>query len=130
MARNFTFTESTETPDRNEIVSFIVVCQPQAAATLDEYREKLQLKTLDMCLPKPGVQGHVADQLKALGFDTLLGPHSPDVPASGTVDRFESVFATKLDKKIRTTRVGQSKVTQEWFVIRDGAPRPSVSSIS
>src|SRR5262249_18542169 len=108
MGCNNTFTESHETPDHGEIVAFIVVCRPQSAANLDEYREKLELETLDECLPKPGTIPFVADQLKALGFDVLVQPESPDVPARGTVELFEAVFKTKLVKWVRTFKRGQS----------------------
>src|SRR5262245_15184671 len=130
MARNVTCTESHETPDRDEIVSFIVVCRPQGVDNLDEYREKLELETLDQCLPKPGTLPYVADQLTALGFDVVLQPESPDVPTRGTVDRFEAVFKTKLVKMVRTYKRGQSTFKQEWFAVRDGAPETSVVAIN
>jgi serine protease AprX len=130
MARTVTITESRETPDQNEIVTFIVVCQPQGVSNKTEYDEKLELNTLDLCLPDPGTLANVADRLLALGFEVLIKPESPDVPAEGTVERFEAVFQTKLDKRIRTTRQGQSVFKQQWFVVRDGAPEPSVDAIT
>ena len=107
MVRAISNTESLETPDRDEIVTFIVVCQPQGVSDMNEYDEKLELNTLDLCLPDPRTLASVADQLRMLGFHILIQPESPDVPAEGTVERFEAVFHTQLDKRVRTVRQGQ-----------------------
>ena len=110
---------------RNESVSFEVVCRPRSGAALTQMMSELTMETLEGAIPEARTSHDVAKKLQELGFRVYVDDASTSVSAEGPWGLFEQTFQTRLRKRARTLKMGAREYSFEFVDTAKEAPEPS-----